>query len=111
MKNLIIKTQLCKPISEYKNVSPHVIAAKKMNEQNIAVSQGGVIEYYVAENESKKSKLVRDNVRLPNEEGEYDIEYYLERQILPAVENIFQVFGIDIKERIEGKKQTTLGDF
>ena len=41
----------------------------------------------------------------------YDIKYYLENQVLPAVENIFQVFGISIKEVIEGKKQTTLGDF
>lgn len=30
-QDLIIKTQLKKPISEYKTISPHVIAAKKMN--------------------------------------------------------------------------------
>ena len=36
------------------------------------------------------------------------IKYYLERQILPAVENIFQVFNIDIKEIIDGKKQDNL---
>jgi DNA polymerase elongation subunit (family B) len=54
---------------------------------------------------------VRDKVKLPEEKGKYEIDYYLNRQILPAVENIFQIFGINIKENIDGKKQTTLGDF
>ena len=109
-EDLIIKTQLKKPLSEYKAITPHVIAARKMHEKEIPISQGNLIEYYIAETREKK-KLVRDKVKLPMEKGEYNIKYYLERQILPAVENIFQVFGINIKEIIEGKKQTTLGDF
>ncbi|MBU2562409.1 MAG: DNA-directed DNA polymerase [Nanoarchaeota archaeon] len=109
-KDLIIKTQLKKPLSEYKAISPHVIAAKKMQEQEIPVSQGNLIEYYLAEIDTKKS-LVRDKVKLPSEKGDYNIKYYLEHQIIPAVENIFQVFGINIKEVIEGKKQMTLRDF
>ena len=39
------------------------------------------------------------------------LEYYLTHQILPAVENIFQVFGVDVKEIVDGKKQMTLGEF
>jgi DNA polymerase I/DNA polymerase-2 len=109
-QDLIIKTQLKKPISEYKTISPHVIAAKKMNEKKTLVSQGNLIEYYIAETKSKK-KLIREKVKLPDEKGEYNIQYYLEHQIIPAIENIFQVFNIDIKEIIDGKKQTRLGDF
>ncbi len=107
---LIIRTQLKKPISEYKNISPHVIAAKKMIEQEIPITQGNLVEYYIAETRDKK-KLVREKVKLPAEKGEYDIEYYLNHQIIPAVENIFQVFNINIKEIADGKKQTTLGEF
>lgn len=109
-KNLIIRTQLKKPLSEYVAISPHVIAARKMKEQEIPISEGGLIEYYIAETAEKK-KLVRDKVKLPEEKGKYNIEYYLNKQILPAVENIFQVFDINIKEIISGKKQTTLSDF
>ena len=109
-QDLVIKSQLKKPLSEYIATTPHVIAAKKMIEQNIPLSQGTLIEYYIAETQTK-SKLVRDKVKLIGEKGEYEIDYYLNRQILPAVENIFQVFGINIKEIVEGKKQTTLGDF
>lgn len=110
LDELIIRTQLKKPISEYKNVSPHVIAAKRMQELEIPVSQGNLVEYYIAETKDKK-KLVREKVKLLVEKGEYDIEYYLNKQILPAVENIFKVFSVEIKENIDGKKQTTLGEF
>ncbi len=111
-KQMIIKTQLKKPLSEYKAISPHVIAAQKMREKEIPISQGNLIEYYVAESKlGNKKKLVRERVKLPEEEGEYDIEYYLKHQIIPAVENLLQIFKINLKEIIEGKKQMKLGDF
>jgi len=109
-KEILIRTQLKKPISAYKSITPHVTAAKKMKEQKIPIDEGALIEYFIAETKEKK-KLVREKVKLASEEGKYDIKYYLERQILPAVENIFQIFGISIKEIIQGKKQTKLGDF
>ena len=110
IENLIIKTQLKKPISEYKAISPHVIAARKMKEKEIPITQGNLVEYYISETNSK-SKLVREKVKLPNEKGEYNIQYYLEKQLLAAVENIFQVFKINVKEIMDGKKQTSLFDF
>ena len=106
-EDLIIRTQLKKPISEYLATGPHVIAAKKMEEKGIAVSPGDLIEFYVAEMKGKK-KLVREKVKLPDEEGDYEIEYYLNNQILPATENIFEVFKINLREVIDGNKQTKL---
>ncbi len=88
-KQIIIRTQLKKPISEYKAISPHVIAARKMQEKKLPIDEA-LIEYFIAETRDKK-KLVREKVKLPDEKGEYNIEYYLNHQILPAVENIFQV--------------------
>jgi DNA polymerase elongation subunit (family B) len=104
---LIIRTQLKKPLSEYKAISPHVVAARKMQEKQIPISQGGLIEYYISETDEKK-KLVRERVKLPEEKGEYNIEYYLKNQILPAVENIFQVFGIDVGDLTDSKNQNKL---
>ena len=108
--DLIIKTMLKKPLSEYRAISPHVIAARKMQEKNIPISGGNLVRYYIAETREKK-KLVREKVKLPDEKGEYNIKYYLERQLLPAVENIFNIFNIETKEIISGKKQMKLGDF
>jgi DNA polymerase I/DNA polymerase-2 len=109
-KEILIRTQLKKSIENYKAITPHVIAAQKMKEQKIPIDEGALIEYFIAETREKK-KLVREKVKLVHEKGEYDIKYYLERQILPAVENILQVFGINTSELISGKKQTKLGDF
>ena len=109
-ESLIIRTQLRKPLSEYKAITPHVIAARKMKERKLPVDDGGMVSYFIAETREKK-KLVREKVKLPDEKGEYNIKYYLERQLLSAVENIFNIFNIEIKEVISGKKQMKLGDF
>jgi len=109
-KELIIRTQLKKPLAEYKSISPHVIAAQKIKERGEPIDIGMLISYFIAETQEKK-KLVREKVKLPDEKGEYNIDYYLNNQILPAVENIFQVFNINIKEIVEGKKQKKLGEF
>ncbi|MEK6925868.1 MAG: DNA-directed DNA polymerase [Nanoarchaeota archaeon] len=105
-----IRTQLKKPINEYKAITPHVIAARKMEERKIPIDAGTLIEFYIAESKEKK-KLIRDKVKLLDEKGEYDIEYYLNHQILPAIENIFQVFNMNVKEILDGRKQTSLSDF
>jgi len=109
-EELIIRTQLRKPISEYKAISPHVIAAKKMQEKEMPIDPGSLISYYIAETRETK-KLVREKVKLPEEKGEYNIKYYLEHQIIPAVENIFAVFNVEKSELIDGKKQKKLGDY
>lgn len=106
-KELIIKTQLKKPIKEYVAESPHVAVAKKMKKLGLPVNVGMLIQYYVAE--STKSRI-RDKAKLPEEEGEYDINYYIERQIIPAVENIFEIFGLGKKE-IVSREQRKLDSF
>ncbi len=107
---ILIRTQLKKSLSEYKAVSPHVVAARKMEEQKIPIDEGALIEYYISETKEKK-KLVRDRVKLATEDGDYDVDYYLKHQILPAVENILQVFNININSILESKNQTTLDGF
>lgn len=111
LKLLIIRTQLKKSIEEYKTVNPHVTIAKKMREKNLPVNIGMLIEYYISEPKNDKKMLVRDRAKMPDEKGNYDLNYYLKNQILPAVENIFEVFNVNVNELLEGKKQASLGDF
>jgi len=106
-EKIIIRTQLKKPLSEYKAITPHVIAAQKMKEKNLPVHIGMLVEYFISETREKKA-LVREKVKLNDEKGEYNIDYYLNNQVIPAVENIFQVFNINIEEVIAGSKQNTL---
>ncbi len=111
-EQILIRTQLKKPINEYKAITPHVIAAQKMKELGKPVDIGMLLSYFISEVRSEKEKkLVREKVKLHDEIGEYNINYYLKHQILPAIENILEVFGINIKEIIEGKKQMKLSGF
>lgn len=106
---IMIRTQLKKPISEYKSISPHVIAAQKMHDLGEPIDIGMLIRFYIAEVRSEKAKkLVREKVKLPEEKGEYNIKYYLEHQIIPAVENIFDVFNINVKDIADGSTQKKL---
>mgnify|MGYP001607982825 CR=1 FL=1 len=118
LKEILIRTQLKKSIEEYKSESPHVTIAKRMREKGMPVDIGMLMQYYISEPEShqktrtgKTKGPIRERARLPEEKGQYDIDYYLNNQILPAVENIFDVFNINIKEIMDGKKQMRLGDF
>jgi DNA polymerase elongation subunit (family B) len=106
-EQIMIRTQLKKPLDEYKAITPHVIAGQKLKEQGMPVKIGMLIEYFIAETREKKA-LVREKVKLPDEKGEYNIEYYLNNQLLPAVENILEVFGVNIKEVIDGERQKKL---
>ena len=101
----MIRTQLRRPLGEYVAEGPHVIAAKKMEAKGIPVSTGVLIEYFVGEGSGKR---IRDRVYLVDEKAKYDIDYYLNNQILPAVENIFDVFGVDVKAVVEGSEQQKL---
>jgi DNA polymerase I len=81
-----------------------------MKDEGLPVSVGMLIEYYIAESDKKRS-LVRERARMVGDKDDYDIDYYLNKQILPSVENIFEVFNVDTKELVEGKKQMKLGEF
>ena len=103
--DLVIKTQLRRNLNEYTTEGPQVVAAKKLGETGIPVEVGMIIEYYIGET---AGKLVRDKVFLKGDKVKYDIDYYLDKQVLPAIENIFEVFGVKIKEIIAGESQKTL---
>ena len=59
------------------------------------------------------NELIREKAKLPEEceEKEYDTNYYIEHQIIPAVENIFEVFGITKEQIITRKRQKSLSEF
>jgi len=105
LEDLMIKTQLRRPLNEYVAEGPHVIAAKKMESAGVAISTGMLIEYFVGEGPGKR---IGDRVYLAGEKAQYDINYYLKNQILPAIENIFEVFGVSVSAIADGESQKKL---
>lgn len=105
-EKVVITTQLQKEISSYESYGPHVAAAQRMKDQGIPAGPGSIIRYVVVQG----SDRIRDRVKLPEEvrEGEYDAEYYINNQIVPAVEKLFDVFGYNAEELAAEKTQKKL---
>lgn len=106
---LVIKTQVSRDLSSYDNIPPHVAIAIKMQERGQKVGAGTMIKYVVTQGE----KRVRDRARLREEvkEGEYDAEYYINNQVIPAVGKILEVVGYDVTDLTEEKEQSKLQSF
>ncbi len=105
LEKLMIKTKMKRGVDDYVAEGPHVAAARKMIAKGIDVGVGTFVEYYVGEGTGKR---VGDRVFLKGDKVKYDVEYYLKKQIMPAVEGIFDVFGVDVGAEIEGERQQTL---
>jgi DNA polymerase elongation subunit (family B) len=106
---VVIHTQLSKGISEYESTGPHVAAAQRMQERGQSVQPGELIRFVVVKGKGR----IKDKVRLPEETGQqdYDPDYYIYNQILPGVEKIFEVFGIDVHKHFAEKAQSSLSKF
>ena len=95
-KELIIHTQITKPLDQYKQVGPHVVAARRIEEHGIKVSRGTIIQYIIVKG---KGSISQRAVPYEYSEGyEYDKDYYINNQMIPAMERIMYAFGYSKKE-------------
>ncbi|MFO8016986.1 MAG: DNA-directed DNA polymerase [Candidatus Woesearchaeota archaeon] len=108
-ENVVIHTQLQKEISSYEQHGPHVVVAQRMQKKGLPVMPGMMVEYVITSGKEK----ISERARLPSEVGrnDYDPDYYINNQVIPAVERIFQVLGEDIKGAVEAKGQSKLQKF
>jgi len=105
-KDLTISTVLRKNIDEYKSISPEVSASKKGIARGLKIKEGQMIKYIITskgESTSEKAELA-DYVK----ERDYDAEYYIDKQVIPAVEKILGELGYDSNLIKTGKKQSGL---
>ncbi|TRO62044.1 DNA polymerase [Candidatus Bathyarchaeota archaeon] len=105
MDKLVIRTQLTKLIGSYKQIGPHVKVAKDMKRLGRPVYPGMIVEYVVTPGKGSISNrsVPADTAR------DYDPDYYVDNQLLPAVMRIFEALGGDLEEL--RMKQSNLGRF
>ncbi len=110
LEEVTIFTQLTRKIENYESIGPHVSAAIKAREKGYTFEPGQMIKYVVVKGEgsiSDKSYILEE---VKDNKLEYDPEYYINNQVLPAVERIFEVLGVT-KDELRGKIQTKLEGF
>ncbi|WP_456475811.1 DNA-directed DNA polymerase [Candidatus Pyrohabitans sp.] len=106
LDEITIYTQLTKRIKSYKGLEPHVVAAKKLKERGREVAPGMIIGYIITRGPKSISHRA-----LPAEFAkleDYDPEYYIDNQILPAIQRIFEAMGYTRDYLKEGITQTSL---
>ena len=92
-EDLVIYTQLIKPIDEYKAEGPHVAAAKRAKAAGRPVDVGSVIGYIVTKPKARGAKISDRAIPVELYKGGYDPEYYVKNQVLPPTMRILEVFG------------------
>ncbi|MFH0859575.1 MAG: DNA-directed DNA polymerase [Candidatus Altiarchaeota archaeon] len=109
LNDLTIHTQMTRNIGEYVQPGPHIIAAKKAMKEGLDFKQGSIIPYVI----TKGGGSISDKAKVLEltEEGEYDPDYYINNQVLPAVVRILEALGYSEDELKGLGKQTTLGDW
>ncbi len=111
-KELVIHTQITKPLDQYKQIGPHVVAAKRIEEHGIKVSRGTIIQYIIVKG---KGSISQRAVPYEYSEGyKYDKDYYINNQMIPAMERIMYAFGYSRKELedlAKGEVQQSLDAF
>ena len=109
LEKVIIQTQLQKEISDYDARGPHVAVAQRLKNRGVNVGPGSMIRFVVLQG----SDIIRNRSKLPEEikENNYDSDYYINNQVIPAVERIFNVLGYTKEDLLETKEQTKLEGF
>ncbi|MDD5171819.1 MAG: DNA polymerase domain-containing protein, partial [Candidatus ainarchaeum sp.] len=107
LEMLAISTQLNKDPKSYEVASPELSAAKKMLKAGIPAEKGTVISYVV----SRNGKSISEKAEPLELAKDYDADYYINNQVLPAVMKIMKELGYDEYSMKFGGKQKSLEHF
>ena len=107
MSELAIETQLNKDTESYEIKSPELSAAAKAIKRGVPIQKGSVISFII----TKKGNSISEKAELAEFARDYDADYYINHQILPAVMKILKELGYDEYDLKVGGRQRGLGDF
>ena len=107
LEDLAISTQISKDPKSYDIVSPETSAAKKLMAAGTRVEKGSIISYVL----SRSGKTISEKATPLELAKDYDADYYINNQLLPAVMKIMKELGYDEYSMKVGGKQTGLGAF
>jgi DNA polymerase I/DNA polymerase-2 len=113
MDDLIIYSQVTRPLSKYEQISPHVVAARKARERGRVIKEGSTISFVITKGPGSISNRAE-----PAEDAEnYDPDYYIHHQVIPAALRILSGLGYTEEDFSNGgnsggkKAQSSLSRF
>ena len=109
LEKLAISTQLNKSPGNYEVKSPELSAAERMREAGLKAERGTIISYVISR--GGKSASVSEKAMPLELAKDYDPDYYINNQVLPAVMKIMKELGYDEYSMKFGGKQKSLESF
>lgn len=109
LEELTIYEQITRPLSSYEQIGPHVKAAQKARARGRMIGEGIIIGFVI----TKGVGSIADRAE-PVEDvkpNQYDPEYYIHHQIIPASMRVLKALGITEKDILSDKKQRKIVSF
>jgi len=109
---LVITKSVSKPIREYKGIQPHIEVVKKMRKRSPsgAPGVGDRVGYVITKGLQLMSDRAEDPEYVKAQNLKVDSKYYIENQILPPLERVFEAMRIDKTELLGAGKQMLLAE-
>ncbi|HLD83903.1 MAG TPA: DNA-directed DNA polymerase [archaeon] len=100
MDEIAISTQLSRSLEQYKTKNVHSIIARKLKEAGKSAEEGTIFSYVI----KKGAGSISDRAELSHTVGrdDYDADYYINNQILPAAFRILQTLGYRQEDLLAG---------
>jgi DNA polymerase I len=107
LDDLVILTQLRKKAGSYAVMSPELSAVQKARAAGVRVPENAVVGYVIG----KKGKSVSEKAVLRELAADYDADYYINNQVIPATLKLLSAFGYDEDAMKSRGKQSRLGQY
>ena len=107
---LVITKSISKPLKDYKGVQPHVELSKKIRKRSPAEAPGigDRIGFVIVHGSQLMSERAEDPSFVVENKLRIDSKYYLESQLLPPLERVFEAIGISRSDIVNAGKQMML---
>ncbi|MFH0830303.1 MAG: DNA polymerase domain-containing protein, partial [Candidatus Aenigmatarchaeota archaeon] len=111
LDKLTVVKGVTRALESYEGMQPHVELAKKLKARDPmrGSAVGERLGYVIVKGNAMLSKRAEDPDYVKANGLEIDSTYYIENQLLPPLERIFEALGISKTELLEGSKQMKLG--
>lgn len=108
IEKMIIHTQLTRPLKEYEQIGPHLIAARKALSRGRPIAQGSMISYVI----TKGSGIISERAEPAEDAENYDPDYYVNNQVVPAALRVLAALGYEEEDILSDEKvQYSLDSF
>ncbi len=110
LDDVIIWKTLDKDVDEYKALQPHVIVAKRLIEKGYMIGKGDTVGFVIVKDGGDKLTQKAYPYIFVDDVKKIDVDYYIEKQVVPAALRILEVFGVN-EATLLGKTGRSILDY